>query len=176
METPADGAIPAAFSFPVARPGRERMKTSAAGIAFLKMWEGFSPRAYQDVAGVWTIGYGHTEGFRTGRFAEGSSLSESAGEALLREDLAPREAAIGALVAVSLNQNEFDALVSFVFNVGVGGFRRSSVRRRLNEGARIGAGDAFLLWNKARIGGRLREVRGLTRRRHAERALFLGAS
>lgn len=160
--------------FPVP-PCAETLKTSAGGVAFLKTWEGFSPRAYQDVAGIWTIGYGHTEGFRTGRFAEGSTLSESAGEALLRQDLAPREAAVSALVAVPLGQNEFDALVSLVFNIGVGGFRRSSVRRRLNEGDRAGAGDAFCLWNKARIGGRLREVRGLTRRRHAERALFLSS-
>lgn len=149
------------------------MKTSAAGIAFLKTWEGFSPNAYQDIAGVWTIGYGHTEGFRDGRFNEGTRLTECAAEALLREDLALREAAVLELVEAPLDQNEFDALVSFVYNIGVGGFRRSSVRRRINENDRAAAGDAFLLWNKARIGGKLREVRGLTRRRQAERALFL---
>lgn len=150
------------------------MQVSGAGLRFIKSWEGFEPRAYRDVAGIWTIGYGHTEGFRDGRFREGSVVSEEEALALLREDLRVRERAVAAAVRVPLEQHEFDALASLVYNIGVGGFRRSTVLRRLNAGDRGGAADAFLLWNKARVGGRLREVRGLTRRRRAERALFMG--
>lgn len=150
------------------------MQVSDAGLQFIKSWEGFEPGAYRDIAGIWTIGYGHTEGFRDGRFHRGSVVSEKTALALLREDLGARERAVADAVRVPLEQYEFDALASLVYNIGVAGFRRSTVLRRLNAKDRAGAADAFLLWNKARVGGRLREVRGLTRRRRAERALFLG--
>lgn len=150
------------------------MQVSHAGLQFIKAWEGFEAEAYRDVAGVWTIGYGHTEGFRDGRFAEGAAVSEDEAMALLREDLGRREKAVREAVRVRLRQHEFDALASLVYNIGAGGFWRSTVLRRLNAGDRTGAGDAFLMWNKARVGGVLRAVRGLTRRRRAERALFLG--
>ena len=149
------------------------MKTSQAGIDLIKRFEGLELTAYRDIAGVRTIGYGHTEGFRDGRFGPDASISQAQAEALLAEDLAPREAAVSALCKAALNQHEFDALVSLVYNIGAGAFSRSTVRRRLNRGDRTGAADAFLMWNKARVGGVLREVRGLTRRRRAERALFL---
>lgn len=149
------------------------LAVSAAGVDFIKSWEGLALGAYRDVAGVWTIGYGHTQGFRDGRFGPDASISQAQAEALLAEDLAPREAAVSALCKAALNQHEFDALVSLVYNIGAGAFARSTVRRRLEGGDRTGAADAFLMWNKARVGGTLREVRGLTRRRRAERALFL---
>ena len=149
------------------------MKTSQAGIDLIKRFEGLELTAYRDIAGVRTIGYGHTEGFRDGRFGPEASISQAQAEALLAEDLAPREAAVSALCKAALNQHEFDALVSLVYNIGAGAFARSTVRRRLEGGDRTGAADAFLMWNKARVGGALREVRGLTRRRRAERALFL---
>ena len=149
------------------------LKTSPEGRAFIMSWEGLALRAYRDVAGVLTIGYGHTEGFRNGRFGPDAEISKAEAEALLAEDLAPREAAVNALADVALNRREFDALVSLVYNIGAGAFSRSTVRRRLNRGDRAGAADAFLMWNKARVGGALRDVRGLTRRRRAERALFL---
>lgn len=149
------------------------LAVSPAGVDFIKSWEGLALSAYRDVAGVLTIGYGHTEGFRDGRFGPDAVISEAAAEALLVEDLAPRAAATARLVEVRLNQNEFDALVSLVYNIGAAAFGRSTVRRRLNRSDRAGAADAFLMWNKARVGGVLREVRGLSRRRRAERALFL---
>ena len=148
-------------------------RTSPEGRAFIMAWEGLALRAYRDVAGVLTIGYGHTEGFADGRFGPDAEISGAEAETLLAEDLAPREAAVNALTDVALNQNEFDALVSLVYNIGVSAFRRSTVRRRLNRGDRAGAADAVVMWNKARIDGALSEVRGLTRRRRAERALFL---
>jgi len=150
------------------------VKISERGINLLKSFEGLELEAYQDIAGIWTIGYGHT-----GDDVEpGMRISEREAEALLRKDLKPREDAIDRFASVSLNQNEFDALVSFVYNVGAAAFGGSTARKRLNRGGgdRIGAADALAWWNKATVNGVLREVLGLTRRRAAERALFLEPS
>ncbi len=145
------------------------MKISARGIELIKQFEGLELEAYQDIAGVWTIGYGHT-----GSDVEpGMRISEREAEALLRRDLKSRENAVENFTSVDLNQNEFDALVSFVYNVGAEAYRRSTARRRLNRNDRLGAADALTWWNKATVGGVLREIAGLTRRRAAERALFL---
>jgi len=144
------------------------MKVSQSGVALIKRFEGLELEAYQDIAGVWTIGFGHTETARAGM-----KISEREAEELLRQDLKPRERAVDELTRVPLNQNEFDALVSFVYNVGIAGYRGSTARRRLNNGDRSGAAQALTWWNKATVSGVLREVTGLTRRRAAERALFL---
>jgi lysozyme len=144
------------------------MKVSETGIDLIKRFEGLELESYQDIAGVWTIGYGHTE-----TAGPNQKISEREAEALLRRDLEPRERAVSQLVGVSLNQNEFDALVSLVYNIGVNGFKNSTARRRLNRNDRMGAAEAITWWNKATVNGVLREVRGLTRRRAAERALFL---
>lgn len=144
------------------------MRTSDNGIALIKRWEGLELESYQDIAGVWTIGYGHTE-----TAGPNQKISEREAEELLKRDLEPRERAVGDLTSVSLNQNEFDALVSFVYNVGVGAYRNSTARKRLNRGDRVGAAEALTWFNKATIGGVLREVNGLKRRRASEQALFL---
>jgi lysozyme len=144
------------------------MRISENGVALIKMFEGLELESYQDIAGVWTIGYGHTE-----TAGPNQKINEREAEELLRRDLEPRERAVAQLVGVSLNQNEFDALVSFVFNVGAGAFKTSTARKRLNRNDRIGAAEALTWWNKATVNGVLREVRGLTRRRAAEKALFL---
>ncbi|MFZ5616591.1 MAG: lysozyme, partial [Pseudomonadota bacterium] len=144
------------------------MKISEAGIYLIKRFEGLELESYQDIAGVWTIGYGHTE-----TAGPNQKISEREAEELLRRDLGPRERAIEQLVGVALNQNEFDALVSFVFNVGANAFKNSTARKRLNRNDRVGAAEALTWWNKATVNGVLREVLGLTRRRAAERALFL---
>ena len=145
------------------------MKTSENGVELIKRFEGLELEAYQDIAGIWTIGYGHT-----GPDVEpGMKLTEREAEQLLRKDLKPREQAVESAVKVSLNQNEFDALVSFVYNVGASAFRSSTALKRLNRGDRLGAADALTWWNKATVSGVLREVLGLTRRRAAEKALFL---
>jgi lysozyme len=144
------------------------MRVSANGVLLIKQFEGLELEAYQDIAGIWTIGYGHTESAQPGM-----RISEREAEELLKKDLRPREDAVTRLVSVSLNQNEFDALVSFVYNVGVGAFQGSTARKRLNRGDRVGAAEALTWWNKATVGGVLRVVTGLTRRRSAEAALFL---
>ncbi len=145
------------------------VRTSENGIELIKRFEGLELEAYQDIADIWTIGYGHT-----GPDVEpGMKISEREAEELLRRDLKSREQAVASAVKVSLNQNEFDALVSFVYNVGASAFRGSTALKRLNRNDRIGAADALTWWNKATVNGVLREVTGLTRRRAAERALFL---
>lgn len=152
------------------------MKISRHGLALIKRFEGLSLKAYPDVAGVWTIGYGHTAGFKDGRFGPASVIAEEEAEALLREDLAPREDNLrlwAKTKGVRLNQNEFDALVSFIFNVGFAAFERSTAARRLAQGDRCGAAEALTRWNKATVNGEKVEVPGLTRRRAAEKALFL---
>lgn len=143
------------------------MRTSENGVAFIKEWEGLELQAYQDIAGVWTIGYGHTGS----GVAPGRKISECEAVRLLAEDLRAREARVASLVAVALAQHEFDALVSFEFNTG--GLSRSTALVRLNQGDREGAAEALTWWNKSSVSGALREVRGLTRRRRAEAALFL---
>ena len=145
------------------------MRISESGIALLKRFEGLELEAYQDIAGIWTIGYGHTGP----DVQPGMRITEREAEALLRRDLKSRENAVERLVNVPLNQNEFDALVSFVYNVGAEAFRRSTALRRLNRGARLAAAEALTWWNKATVNGVLREVLGLTRRRAAEKALFV---
>lgn len=145
------------------------MKVSQRGIDLIKQFEGLELEAYQDIAGVWTIGYGHTGP----DVQPNMRISERDAEELLKKDLKPREDAVERLASVSLNQNEFDALVSFVYNVGAEAFKKSTARKRLNKNNRVGAAEALTWWNKATVGGVLREVLGLTRRRAAEKALFL---
>lgn len=153
----------------VAGCGSFSVRTSDSGIELIKRFEGLELEAYQDIAGIWTIGFGHT-----GADVEpGMKISERDAEELLRRDLKPREQAVDSAVKVGLNQNEFDALISFVYNVGAAAFRSSTALKRLNKGDRIGAADAITWWNKATVGGVLRVVVGLTRRRASERALFL---
>ena len=146
------------------------MKTSDRGINLIAEFEGFESRIYNDAAGYATIGFGHLlKPGEHARFKNGISRQE--GVQLLREDIKVAEKAVSEYTDVDLSQNEFDALVSFTFNLGGGAFRRSTLLRKLNEGDRAEAADQLLRWNRA--GGRV--LRGLTRRREAERTMFLGA-
>ncbi|MFQ5563851.1 MAG: lysozyme [Parvularculaceae bacterium] len=145
------------------------MKISDNGLSLIKRFEGKVLEAYQDIAGIWTIGYGHTGS----DVKPGMRISDEEADALLRHDVKEHADAVSRSVKVPLNQNEFDALVSFVYNIGGSQFRKSTALKRLNSENRLGAADALTWWNKATIGGVLREVAGLIRRRAAERALFL---
>ncbi len=136
----------------------------AAGLALIKQFEGRELTAYKCPADVWTIGYGSTGP----HVKPGMTITESEAEQLLRDDLDRFEASVARCVP-NATQNEFDAMVSLAFNIGTAGFERSSVLKRLLAGDKAGAADAFLMWNKA--GGRV--LAGLTRRRQAERELFL---
>lgn len=121
-------------------------------------------KAYRCPAGVWTIYAGCTEGVKPGMV-----VTEDEGEAMFRTELAKFEKAVERLVTCNMTQCQFDALVSFAYNVGVGGLSKSSVLRHFNRGNVEAAAKAFHLWNKG--GGRV--LAGLVRRRAAEAALFL---
>ena len=138
-------------------------RISQKGINLIKEFEGFRHNAYQDSVGVWTIGYGHTLTAR-----QGMKISRTEGEELLKKDLVRFEKAVRR-VNVPLNQNQFDALVSFAFNVGVGAFGGSTLLKRLNKGDYQGAANELMRWVHA--GGR--QLRGLVRRRQHEQQLFL---
>ncbi|WP_019104081.1 lysozyme [Chromobacterium haemolyticum] len=142
------------------------MKTSAKGIALIQKSEGLRLKAYQDSVGVWTIGYGHTGPDVTSALV----ITHDQADALLARDLEKFEAGIMRLVKVQFNQNQFDALVSFAYNLGLGALQGSTLLRLLNAGDYAGAAAQLPRWNKA--GGK--ELPGLTRRRAAEQALFLG--
>jgi len=135
----------------------------------IKRWEGLRLAAYQDVAGVWTIGYGHT-----GSVSEGMTITEAEAETLLRSDLAPCELAVERAVAAPLSDGQFGALVSFVFNVGASAFQGSTLLRRLNSGDYAAVPAELARWNKARdpSTGALVPVPGLTNRRAAEAGLW----
>ncbi|WP_019099941.1 lysozyme [Chromobacterium haemolyticum] len=142
------------------------MKTSDAGIALVKSFEGLKLIAYKCPAGVWTIGYGHTGPDVT----PGQVITQAQADALLARDLERFEAGVARLVKVPMTQNQFDALVCFSYNLGLGALQGSTLLRLLNAGDYAGAAAQFPRWNKA--GGK--ELPGLTRRRSAEHALFLG--
>lgn len=140
------------------------MITSDEGIKLIKHYEGLRLQSYQDSVGVWTIGYGHT-----GRgVGPGQTIDEHEAESLLRHDLLAAEHCVNAHVRVNIDQHQFDALVSFVFNLGCGAFLSSTLLRKLNAGDYEGAHDEFHKWCHA---GK-RVLRGLVDRRQAEAEEF----
>ena len=145
-----------------------RHRVSRTAIELIKRFEGYRQRAAQLPDGRWTIGHGHTLTAR-----QGAEVSPDDAEALLLYDLIAISHLLNEQVFVTLGQNEFDALSSFVFNIGAENFGRSSVLKRLNEGAPILAAGAMELWRKAEVGGERIVVDALVRRRAAEKALFL---
>ena len=140
------------------------MKTSQRGLDLIKQFEGFRSEAYRDVVGVLTIGYGFTSNVR-----EGDTMTKAQANARLARELSGYELAVKVATDGQCNQNQFDALVSFCWNVGIEGMQRSSVIKSHRRGDYQAAARAFGLWTKA--GGRVWP--GLTRRRAAEAALYL---
>lgn len=142
------------------------MKTSQEGIDLIKRFEGFSSVAYLCPAGVWTIGYGHTAGVH-----EGDSIDEDAAEDFLREDLADAEGAVGRYVKAPLKQCQFDALVSFAYNLGAGNLYSSTLLKMVNRNPDDPAiRKEFGRWVYA--GGRV--LPGLVNRRRAEADMYFG--
>lgn len=166
---------------------------SQEGLELIKSFEGIPDGdpstvnldAYLCPADVWTIGWGHAlidggaqlkgapNKARARALYPGGITREQA-QTLLRADLLPRSASVCSLVKVPLDEGPFGALMAFVFNVGAANFGASTLLRRLNAGDFGGAADQFLVWDKARVNGVLQSLAGLTRRRRAERAMFLG--
>ena len=136
------------------------------GLALVKHFEGKRLKAYKDVAGIWTIGYGHTAGVR-----EGDVITDAKADELLVADLRVAETSVRRLVKISLTQWQFDALTSFEFNLA--SLSVSTLLKLLNAGDVRGAADQILRWDKAKVDGVLQSVPGLTRRRRSERHLFL---
>lgn len=145
------------------------MQISNKGIALIKQFEGLDLKAYQDSVGVWTIGYGWTQPVDGKPVKAGMVIDLATAERLLKTGLVGYENDVLKLVRVKLTQGQFDALVSFAYNLGLRALSTSTLLKKLNAGDYKGATDEFLRWNKA--GGKV--LNGLTRRREAERALFL---
>ena len=143
------------------------MKTSDKGIEQIKSFEGFRSMPYQDVVGKWTVGYGHLMVFGDGTVV-GSPITMGQATQLLKGDLHTAEQAVNSC-GVELTQNEFDALVSFTYNLGVGAFQRSTLLKLLKAGNKTAASGEFPKWSMA--GGK--DVPGILKRRLAEQDCFL---
>lgn len=141
------------------------MQISKDGIDLIKQFEGLYLKAYRCPAGVPTIGYGHTAGV-----AVGQTITQQQADDYLRRDVRQFERAVARLVTVPLTQGQFDALVSFAFNLGEGALAQSTLLRLLNAGDYAGAAAQFDRWVYASG----KKLSGLVKRRAAERALFEG--
>lgn len=141
-------------------------RINPAGLNLITSFEGLRTRAYRDPVGILTIGYGSTGP----HVMPGMAITEAQAESLLRQDVGRFEAGVQVYVGdAPTTDNEFSAMVSLAFNIGLGAFRRSTVLREHRAGRKTMAAAAFLLWVRA---GK-RTLKGLVRRRNAERRLYL---
>ena len=143
--------------------GMVLMNLGYNGTKILKFFEGCRLTAYQDSVGVWTIGYGHTKGVY-----DGMTITQEEAEQMLLTELEEYEGYVEKYVTVPLTQNQFDALVVWVYNLGPTNFRNSTLLKELNSGNYTAAGKEITRWNKA--GGKV--LAGLVKRREAEAELF----
>ena len=141
------------------------MHISEKGLAMIRQAEGLRLSAYKCPAGIPTIGYGHTAGVKMGQV-----IDKAEAESLLLGDVASFELAVLGMVKVPLTQGQFDALVSFAYNLGPANLESSTLMRLLNAGLYADAANQFCRWNKA--AGKV--LPGLTARRTAEKSLFEG--
>ena len=142
-----------------------KMNISQEGLALIKKFEGCELEAYKCAAGVWTIGYGSTKGVK-----EGDTITQEEADKLLLHEMEEYEGYVNDLVTVDLSQNQFDALVSWVFNLGPANLKASTLLKVLNAKDYEGVPAQIKRWNKA--GGKV--LQGLIRRREAEAFLFQG--
>lgn len=143
------------------------MRTSKTGIDLIKSFEGLRLNSYQDSVGVWTIGYGTTRGI-----GPGMTITNDQAEQMLMKDIARFELEVERLVKVPLSQRQWDALLSFVYNVGTVNLGTSTLLKLLNARDYAAAAEQFPRWNKA--GGKV--LNGLVKRRAAERRMFVGGA
>lgn len=147
------------------------MKTSQNGLEFIAKWEGCVLTPYKDIAGLRTIGIGHL--IKPGEnFPDGVSITKEKAMELLAGDVKLCEDAIVSAIRTKLNQNQFDALVSFGFNCGVGVYTSSTACKLLNEGKYDAVPEKLLDWSKVKINGKLQVNKGLYNRRKSEGELF----
>lgn len=140
-------------------------KTNQKGIEIIKDFEGLKLTAYLCPSNVWTIGYGHTKGVR-----QGEIVTTAEAEGLLKVDLIEVEKTINSSVKVFLTENQFSAISSFVYNIGISAFKKSTLLKLLNQRDFNGAAEQFGRWVKGSDG---KTLQGLVRRREAEKNLFL---
>lgn len=142
----------------------DTMKNSKNGIRFIQQWEGCRLTSYQDGGGVWTIGTGHTRGVTAGQ-----TITQVQADQYLDDDLQSVNNALNSVVSAPVNQNQYDALSSFTFNLGSGALKHSTLLRLLNQGNYAGAADEFPKWcfDNGKV------IQGLVNRRNAEQSLFL---
>ena len=160
------------------------MKASKGLLNAIAIVEGAHANEYVDVAGIRTSGVGHVVLSRDShleivlgrKYKKGDKLSRKQILELLELDIGVFISAINKHVEVPLRQCQFDALVMFAFNVGVGAFRRSTLLRKLNEGDYESVSHQIMRWNKARVRGKLRPVQGLINRREMERQIFFAGT
>ncbi len=146
------------------------MIVNQAALDLIKEFEGFRSQAYKDAVGIWTIGYGTTAAAGVGITPRaGMSVTKEEAEWYLQKAVDKFAASIRPAITAPINENQFGAFVSLAYNIGPGAFKRSSSLRHFNNGDNARAAQNILLWNKA--GGKV--LRGLVRRREAEKALFL---
>ncbi|SRR6266568_1582962 len=140
------------------------------GLAIIKTGESLQLHSYLDPVGIWTIGWGHTPS------RKGQTISRVEAERLLISDTAHAAIAVDSVTHdITTTSNQFSAMVSLAFNIGVGAFRSSTVLKLHRLRAWERAADAFLRWNKGHVDGELVVLPGLTRRREQERSLYLQA-
>ena len=146
------------------------MKMSGGGLNLLKDFEGLRLKAYLDPVGIWTVGYGHTSAAGAPVVTSDLAITKSEAVEILKRDLTQYEDGVRKLVKVELTQGQFDALVDFAYNAGVGALAKSTLLKRVNAGKFNEVPAEFMKWTKG--GGR--ELPGLVRRRRAEAKLWRG--
>lgn len=145
------------------------MNISKKGIELIKRFEGLRLKAYQDSVGVWTIGYGWTLPVDGKKVGPGMQIDQATADRLLKCGVVQYEQGVNQLVKVKITQGQFDALVSFAYNLGLRSLSTSTLLQKLNAGDKQGAADQFGRWVNA--GGK--RLDGLVTRRAAEREMFL---
>ncbi|MEN4247997.1 lysozyme [Serratia marcescens] len=145
------------------------MQISKCGIELIKRFEGLRLKAYQDSVGVWTIGYGWTQLVDGKKVGPGMQIDQATADRLLKCGVVSYEQGVNQLVKVRITQGQFDALVSFAYNLGLRSLSTSTLLKKLNTGDKAGAADEFGKWVNA--GGK--RLDGLVARRAAEREMFL---
>lgn len=156
------GVGPQAQPTPLAN-GESPLAVSTTGIELIKHFEGLELQAYRDPVGIWTIGYGHTATAK-----DGMTVTKAEADELLRRDLRGAAADVRSAVTVTLSTNQFDALVSWTFNLGIGNLKKSTLLKVLNQGDHERVPDEMRRWTYA--GGQ--QFDGLIRRRNAEAILW----
>jgi lysozyme len=141
----------------------------------IKAFEGKKLKAYQDSAGIWTIGYGSIFNYDQNRqVQQGDEIDDQTALTWLRHEISTKRSEIKKLVKVPVTVNQLDSLTSFAYNIGINAFKTSTLLNLLNAGKdKNTVANQFLRWNKARVNGKLVEIKGLTNRRILEKELFL---